>query len=495
MINTESRPDVRDDRLRDTYADWTLLARGARGTSWRATHVATGAPVLVKVRPCSPQTEVMVRREAEAMHSVVSPYLQRFQTMFANEDQLCLIYDFVEGRSLRERLDDGPLMWPEAVTILRSVLQGLGALHARGLIHRDVSPENIVLRERRGDAVLIDFDAFGRLEAKTRIGETTVGVQFAGKLAYMSPEQLAGAPQSAAVDVWGAGAVLFECLSGRRLQEGMSAHEIVGLSAQPLDLTGAAPLFHPILGRMLAVDPAARPNVDAVLAELDTLLDRVAVQSDDWVAPSPDPAPKPASPAPMATPKRRGLPVWVTVLILLGLGAGAIVFLGWGGGIRTGNPGEPLVDADTMRGVVFVALGLTVAGLGFIVAGAFRARARTTELALPFQAIDLIQAPDARSRLSETICMGIDAYRAMAGPASEEMLTVTMVALAKEYAEAETADTRLKALTMLNELHSQISRSLRPWWLNHEKVIATGISLTSLVAGAVAAMQGVRGLF
>ncbi len=487
MSESESQPHAQDARLRSIYTDWTLLGRGSRGESWRSVNAVTGQHVVIKVRPRDHNSEDMARREARAMTSVASPHLQRFQEMCASDDQLYLIYDFVDGRTLRETLDDGPLPWTQAISVMRPVLMGLGALHTQGLIHRDVSPENIVLRDNGRDAVLIDFDAFGQLEAKTRIGETTVGVQFAGKLAYMSAEQVAGAPQSTAVDIWGAGAVLFECLTGYRLQQGMSPSEVVALSQRPPDLSEVPPGFRPILARMLAVDPGARPGVAEVLADLETLLDGARIGTENWV----EEADPPAASAPTGRKSRVGVLGWLMALAVVILAGGALAMLVLSGGTLS----EPPLDPETLRAAGFVILGLTVALLGYMLAGVFRARARSTELALPFQAIDLIQAPDARTRLSETICMGIDAYRAMAGPASEEMLTVTMVALAKEYAEAETADTRLKALTMLNELHAKISRSLRPWWLNHEKVIATGISLTSLVAGAVAAIEGVGGLF
>ena len=146
-------------------------------------------------------------------------------------------------------------------------------------------------------------------------------------------------------------------------------------------------------------------------------------------------------------------------------------------------------------GMALVALGVVLVILSFFVARFLRARAAREDVALPFRALDLINAPDARDRLTETICLRIDAYRDLAGKPSEDLLTVTMVALANEYASAETADERFKALAMLNDLHTQVARTLRPWWMNYETLIARVLSLTTLVAGVVTAVEGVRRLF
>lgn len=494
---------IRDDE--GQFTEWRQLGRSSLGETWAARDAMRGREVVVKVRPPLDASRETCRREAALARKLNTPFLQRFlEYRPAELGPDALIYEYVPGASLKTRLADGPLSRDAALTMARDVLTGLAAAHANGIIHRDVSPENIILSDR--GAVLIDFDALGDLVQDSHIGRTTVGGEFAGKPLYMSPEQITGAPQSAASDIWAVGAVLFESLTGRSFRQGESIADLVGQYASTPDVRDAPASLQALLTDMLAPDPGRRPDaIDAIDMIEAALRMSTPPTRPSVVSPSPErPMSRPSPSAPEivrdlspASPAKAGggraiIAVGLVALPLVAVIVFAAVFRG---GALLKAFREQEFHTPHVLGMALVALGVVLVILSFFVARFLRARAAREDVALPFRALDLINAPDARDRLTETICLRIDAYRDLAGKPSEDLLTVTMVALANEYASAETADERFKALAMLNDLHTQVARTLRPWWMNYETLIARVLSLTTLVAGVVTAVEGVRRLF
>ncbi len=515
------QPDFVDP---DRFSDWRFLARSGLGETWVALDSRTTRDMVVKFRRLPPSG---LDATLGLTQLPDSPHLQRLHDVIRQDGEtVALIQDYVPGRTLRDRLrQTGPLTADDSLQIARDILTGLRTVHASGNVHRDVSPDNIVLADH--GAVLIDFDAIGRLTEQSTIGQTTVGGDFAGKPRYMSPEQITAAPQSAAVDIWAVGAVLYECISGETVRKGHSIHDLVkGLGELP-DVSAVPARVQSLLTAMLAPDPGARPNAQEAIGQIDAILELPvsAPGGDPWslsdapAAPAdvPQPAhpPAPASPVPAPARPRPGRggtwPVLFAFLLLA-----ALLAVAWLSGVldmlmaligNATNPTAPdtgtlpntgtgpVFGGVSMRHLALILIGIALAISSLFIARLIRARAAETEVALPFRALDMINAPDARDRLAETICLRIDAYREMAGRAAEDMLTVTMVALANEFANADSADQRLQALQMLNELHGKVSRSLRPWWMNYETLVARALSLTTLVAGVAAAVQGVRGLF
>ncbi|MDK3072349.1 serine/threonine-protein kinase [Sedimentitalea sp. JM2-8] len=493
--------------IRDTkgrFTDWRRLGRGSLGETWSALDARTARRVVVKVRPLQGSSRDICLREVALARSLDNPHLQRFIAFLPDDSGPdALIYDYVEGDSLKQRLGSGPIARDAALSMTRDILAGLSAAHQKGVVHRDISPENIILSGN--GAVLIDFDAIGDLIADSRIGRTTVAGEFAGKPLYMSPEQITGAPQSGASDIWALGAVLFEAVTGQSFRRGDSISDLVRQYPKTPDVSAAPSSLRPLLADMLAPDPARRPDAIDAIAAIDALMDMALAAGfpadpalPSSTAPSRPPAPT-LSPSISGEPTRavarsgrRLLPWILTVVCVTGfLVIGAMLFEE--SSVRAFR--EQILQSPHLLGIVLVAGGVMLVASSFFVARFIRSRASRADVALPFRALDLINAPDARDRLTETICLRIDAYRELAGKRSEDMLSVTMVALAKEYAGAETADDRFRALAMLNELHMQVARSLRPWWMNYETLIARALSLTTLVAGVVAAVEGMRRLF
>src|SRR5262249_61628366 len=122
-----------------------------------------------------------------------------------------LVMEYVPGRSLQDRLDaEGPLPPAEAAALGAQVAQGLAAAHARGVVHRDVKPANILLDGRSGRARITDF---GLARAANDPGHTRPGV-VAGTPGYMAPEQAMGRPVDHRADLYSLGAVLLAAVSG-----------------------------------------------------------------------------------------------------------------------------------------------------------------------------------------------------------------------------------------------------------------------------------------
>ncbi len=177
-----------------------------------------------------------------------------------------LVMPLVPGGTLRQRLEAGPLGVEEAVDVGMQLARALGAAHARGIVHRDVKPEN-VLFAAPGRVLLADlglgkhFDR-GALGASQSLSLTGTGV-FKGTAGYMAPEQVEDAARAGPpADVFALGAVLYECLSGHPAFQGENLVEVVARVGsgvvEPLDRRDLPPWLESVIRRALALDPAER---------------------------------------------------------------------------------------------------------------------------------------------------------------------------------------------------------------------------------------------
>ncbi|MDI1434004.1 serine/threonine-protein kinase [Polyangium sorediatum] len=250
---------------------------GGMGAVYRAHDRATGLPVALKVihQPAADAT----RRfdiEARALAELSHPHVVRYVTHGLSEAGFpYLVMEWLEGEDLAARLARGPLTLAESLLVARRVAAGLGAAHARGIVHRDVKPTNLVLEGRAIEGVkLVDF-GLAQLGHTSR--KLTRSGMILGTPGYMAPEQASGdgTPIDARADVFSLGAVLYECLTGR---PPFQAENLMGLFAKLLleeapRLAEARPDLPPrldaLMARLLAKHPASRPaNGPALEAEL-----------------------------------------------------------------------------------------------------------------------------------------------------------------------------------------------------------------------------------
>ena len=193
-----------------------------------------------------------------------------------------IVSEFVEGMTLREKLAGGRLDVDSALDIAIQVATGLVAAHAAGLEHRDVKPENIILRND-GLVKIVDF-GIAKLSRETGAGRTagrpvsaTVPGVVLGTARYMSPEQARGLPSGPATDVFSLGVVLYEMLAGKPPFEGPTTSDVIAgiLKAEPQSLSQLAPETPPglcdIVLHAIRKDVESRCRAVGMLAGLRTL--------------------------------------------------------------------------------------------------------------------------------------------------------------------------------------------------------------------------------
>lgn len=201
--------DVLEDRYRIDHP----IARGGMSMVYRCVDLRLGRAVAAKVMDdkyiSDPVFRQRFRREARAMAQLTHPNLVNVYDFGSDGDHLFLIMELITGGTLRELLAErGPMPPHAAAAVLRSVLTGLSAAHASGLVHRDIKPDNVLIN---GDhrVKLADFGLVRTASASTHSTD-----QIVGTVAYLSPEQVDGTDITPASDVYSAGIVLFELLTG-----------------------------------------------------------------------------------------------------------------------------------------------------------------------------------------------------------------------------------------------------------------------------------------
>lgn len=251
--------------INNNYRIVSLVSSGGMGEVYRAENVFTGDPVAVKVILSNlAQDESvldMFRREARVLVQLRDEAIVRYHNFVLDGglNRYCLIMEFVEGRHLGARVkEDGPLSDDAAITLFRRLARGLERSHNRGVTHRDLSPDNVILRDDRIDeAVLIDFG----IARSTELGDGLAG-RFAGKFKYIAPEQLGhfGGDIQPETDVYGLALLMAMVLRGKPLDMGDSIVSASAARQAIPDLTGVPHRLLPLLQHMLEPDPKRRPG-------------------------------------------------------------------------------------------------------------------------------------------------------------------------------------------------------------------------------------------
>ncbi len=271
-------------RLNDIYEVDALIASGGMGEVYRGHTIHTGDPVAIKLlRPELGENEAalaLFRKEASALHTLHHDSIVRYYVCSVDPDlrRPYLAMEFVDGQSLSQLLRQGPLTFEAVRNLGQRVAGGLHVAHERGIVHRDVAPDNVIIPNadvRR--AKIIDF-GIARF-TQTQDG-TIIGGGFAGKYKYVSPEQLGlfGGEVTAKSDIYSLGLVLAEALTGQAIDMAGSQVQVVEKRRKVPDLGGIDMRIRPLLERMLQPDPADRPeSMDAVAAMIAASPTRTAV--------------------------------------------------------------------------------------------------------------------------------------------------------------------------------------------------------------------------
>lgn len=259
------------------YEILSPIGAGGMGEVYRARDTRLGRDVAVKIilGSLAEDRQRMVRfeREAKALAALDHPNILAIHDIGEEGGHAYLVTELLEGETLRERLQKGPLDFRGALRIGSEVAEGLAAAHERGIVHRDLKPGNIFIT-RTGHAKILDF-GLARLEggagtddgdlseAPTAEAPTKQGMVL-GTPGYMAPEQLRGQVADPRTDVFALGIILYEMLAGARPFKGTSEADALAavLTAEPKPLSAAGKLvpvsLEKIVKRCLEKDPARR---------------------------------------------------------------------------------------------------------------------------------------------------------------------------------------------------------------------------------------------
>jgi serine/threonine protein kinase len=259
-------------RLNGIFEIDQRIASGGMGEIYRGHAIETGDPVAIKVMRTDLADNAMAlalfRKEASALHNIHHEAIVRYY-IFSNDPgtgRHYLAMEFVDGQPLSELLRRGPLDFAAVRVLQERLAAGLNAAHQLGIVHRDLSPDNVLIPA--GDLAKAKIIDFG-IARSTRAGDgTIIGAGFAGKYNYVSPEQLGlfGGDVTAKSDIYSLGLVLAECLTGRPIDMGGSQFEVIEKRRVVPDLGAVDRRFRPLLEKMLEPNPADRPQSMAAVA-------------------------------------------------------------------------------------------------------------------------------------------------------------------------------------------------------------------------------------
>jgi serine/threonine protein kinase len=256
-----------------SYEVLEQIGLGGMGEVWRARDSELNRDVAIKVLPSAFLDDAdrlaRFRREAEILASLNHANIATIHGLAKIDDQTVIVMELVEGQTLADRIQDGPIPPDEAMDIALQIVSGLEAAHERQIVHRDLKPANVKIR-RDGTVKLLDFgiskpidpSAISGSPVMTTPAVTQTGV-ILGTAAYMSPEQAQGKFVDQRTDIWAFGCLLFEMLTGQPAFDGENVMEILArvidrdtdLSAVPSTLN--PPVRH-TLKLCLEKDPRRR---------------------------------------------------------------------------------------------------------------------------------------------------------------------------------------------------------------------------------------------
>ncbi|MDK0519788.1 serine/threonine-protein kinase [Streptomyces sp. ML-6] len=309
------------------------LGRGATGTVWRARQRETagaeaavagqpGETVAIKVlkEELANDADVVMRflRERSVLLRLTHENIVRTRDLVVEGDLLALVMDLIDGPDLHRYLrENGPLTPVAAALLTAQIADALAASHADGVVHRDLKPANVLLDESGGGMrpMLTDF-GIARLADSPGLTRTH---EFVGTPAYVAPESAEGRPQTSAVDIYGAGILLYELVTGRPPFAGGTALEVLHrhLSEEPRRPSTVPQPLWTVIERCLSKEPERRPSAENLARGLRVVAEGIGVHASsaqiaaaDGVGAllAPDPAPAPVPDAPGAADPTQVLP-------------------------------------------------------------------------------------------------------------------------------------------------------------------------------------------
>ena len=253
------------------------LGEGGMGVVYKAEDLTLGRTVALKFLPpdsvAREEDRARLVHEARAAAALLHPNICPIHEIAEADGRIFIAMACIEGRSLRDRIADGPLPLDEALSNARQIGDALASAHAKGIIHRDIKPGNVMLLPD-GRPMLMDF-GLAKVSGATKLTRTGMTM---GTVAYMSPEQVQGKEVDHRSDIWALGVVLYEMVSGRVPFQGeyeaAIVYGIMNEDPAPLSVEGSdVPAgLDGIVAKALEKDPARRyQGADEFVADLTLL--------------------------------------------------------------------------------------------------------------------------------------------------------------------------------------------------------------------------------
>jgi serine/threonine protein kinase len=214
-IKTSTKGITKGTTIAGKYQILQKLGEGGMGVVYKAKDTRLKRTVALKFLPAELTKDKAAKKrfiqEAQAAAALNHPHICTIYEVDEANDQTFISMEYIQGQSLKDKLESGPLAVDETIVIALQVAEGLEKAHKKGIIHRDIKPANIMINDE-GQAKITDFGL-----AKLSWGaDITKPATIMGTVAYMSPEQAKGEEVDHRTDIWSLGAMLYEMLSGER---------------------------------------------------------------------------------------------------------------------------------------------------------------------------------------------------------------------------------------------------------------------------------------
>jgi tRNA A-37 threonylcarbamoyl transferase component Bud32 len=486
-----------------------VLGSGAVSTVYLARHTLLDTLVVIKVGnpDLDPAARERFQVEAKALAGLEHPNIPRLlEGGLLPDGRPYLVSAWVDGTDLERLLHSGTqLRMSDALRIGRALARALSYAHERGILHLDIKPANILIPKKAGgyrfdDAQLLDFSVLGHVNAAT--GKTTAGF-VVGTAYYMSAEQVRASGLTAAADIYSLGVVLYRLLTGRLPFEGTAMelfHSVLSKDPEPLD-AAVPPRLAKLVMSSLAKDPEQRPATAAkVESELDQVLGDLEFRDVPLAASAGPPTP--------AISTGHGAPAPAMAAAPMPYGDGPTVHR------RAPVP----VEASSARNIRGLAVGIALVlavvvlvllarsaptevgliGLGCLLVAAGVAAGMLMHRFLSKQREQatsdvsaLLSGARTQKALSLTLSVQVDEVVKKCKLMDEKFLGLTMAVMVNEYESARNFDDRQKALMNAIAILDKLGPKLSPWYVRHDKLIATGVSLVGIISGLATAAQSV----
>jgi serine/threonine-protein kinase PpkA len=247
-----------------------LIGEGGMSRVYLASREGDDEPLVVKIlrSEVTGDKKALERfiEEYNLVERIRSRHVARIHGHGVSGEHAYLVMEFFDGGDLNKRLGGRPLPPEEALQIFRELMFALGDIHEQGVLHRDLKPQNLMFRSD-GSLAILDFGIAKHIDAIDRTGHGEI----LGTPRYMSPEQVRGSVLDLRTDIYSAGVLLFQMLTGTHLFDGETAVEVAlhHLNTQPPDLPEHLATYQRLMDKLIEKDRDARfRNADEVIGFL-----------------------------------------------------------------------------------------------------------------------------------------------------------------------------------------------------------------------------------